>query len=158
MTLSEQDRLFCLRYVNEFVREKSIKLSDLYADVYSELSNGNSRDNRTQAERLLKKQGFKDEIAKYTDIGNLDVLDETAIKEFVKKQLLNMYQTSSTIIRKSDRNGCPTEELKYLDSTTATRTLELLGKSTDMFKERVVMEEDTWEIGTDTDEKEVGNV
>lgn len=146
--LNEQDRLFCLRYVNEFVREKSIKLSDLYVEMYPETAVAIARDNRTLAEKLLKKQDFLDEICKYTDIGNLDIGNETAIKDFVKKQLLNLYKTSSTVVRRSDRNGNPTEELKYLDSTTAVKTLELLGKGTDMFKERVVVEEDTWEIGT----------
>lgn len=145
--LLEQDRLFCLRYVNEFVREKSIKLSDLFAEVYPDLASGQARDNRTLAEKLLKKQDFIDEVTKYTDIGGLDISDETAIKDFVKKQLLSLYKTSSTVIRRSDRNGNPTEELKYLDSSTAVKTLELLGKGTDMFKERVVVEEDTWEIG-----------
>lgn len=144
--LTEQDRLFCLRYYQEFCKEKSIKLSDLFAEIYPEQASTIARDNRSKAEKLLKKEDFKQEISKYNDIAELDTDDEGAIKNFVKKQLLNLYRTSSTLVRKSDRNGCPTEEMKFLDSTTAVRTLELLGKGTDLFKDRVVVEEDTWEI------------
>lgn len=144
--LSERDRLFCQRYYLEFVKEKSIKLSDLFVEVYPNMASTIARENRSKAEKLLKKQEFKEEIAKYNEIDEVNLADENNIKDFVKKQLLNMYKTSSTLIRKSDRNGMPTEELKYLDSSTAIKSLELLGKGTDLFKDRVVVEEDTWEI------------
>ena len=147
--LTEQDRLFCLRYFNEFVKEKSIKLSDLFVEVYPEQASTIARDNRSKAEKLLKKQDFKEEIAKYNEIDDVDLSDESNIKDFVKKQLLNMYKTSSTLVRKSDRNGNATDELKYLDSSTAIKSLELLGKGTDLFKDRVVVEEDVWEIKSD---------
>lgn len=144
--LSERDRLFCQRYYMEFVKEKSVKLSDLFAEIYPEISSTVARENRTKAEKLLKKQDFKDEIAKYNQVDSVDLGNEEAIKDFVKQQLLNMYKQASTLVRKSDRNGNPTEELKYLDGTTAIKSLELLGKGTSLFKERTVIETDTWEI------------
>lgn len=148
--LTEKDRLFCLRYYNEFCYEKSIKLSTLYNEVYEE--NLTSREGRSKGEALLRKREFKDEIAKYNNIDKVDVANEDSLKEFVKTQLLDIYKKSSTITRKSDRNGKPTEELQFMDSGTTIRSLELLGKSTGLFKDKVEMTDTVWEISSEDEE------
>lgn len=135
MLNNPSEAIFVHRYLIDHLQD-GVSIGKIYKELFEPDGTEDIRVYVGKAKKLIKTKRCKEEIVRLQAKETCNVDDADSIKNFVAKELLDLYVTASAIIPVYDRNGKQLEnKMEFMDSSVLKNSLELLGKSIGMFKE-----------------------
>ena len=130
-----RESIFVQKYLIDCV-EDGVSIGQVYKDIFEPEGTEDIRVYVGKGKKLIKTKRIMEEVARFNFKEDVDTASPDNVKDFVSKELLNLYMTASSVIPSYDRNGkAMKNKTEFMDSSVAKASLELLGKSVGMFKE-----------------------
>lgn len=135
MLSNPNEALFVHKYLIDYLQD-GVSIGKIYKELFEPEGTEDIRVYVGKAKKLIKTKRCKEEVARLQARETCDVDNPEAIKNFVAKELLDLYVVSSSVIPAYDRNGHQIgRKMEFMDSSVLKNSIELLGKSVGMFKE-----------------------
>ena len=130
-----KEQLFVHKYLVD-CEQDGVSIGNVYKEIFEPNGDEDVRAYTAKGKKLVKTKRVMAEIARVQGKESMDFDNTDDVKQFVSKELMDIYLMSSTVIPVYDRNGKLLDgKSEFMDTSAMKSSIELLGKSVGLFKE-----------------------
>ena len=126
MLSNHKEALFVHKYLIDHIQD-GLSIGQIFKDIFEPDGEEDIRAYTGKAKKLIKTKRCQEEIARIQAKETCNVDNPDSVKNFVTKELLDLYIVSSSVIPTYDRNGKQQEgKNEFMDSSVLKNSIELL--------------------------------